>query len=84
MRTTITLDPDVAALVSQEMKARNVGFKEAVNSALRRQLSRTDDRPPLRHPTRDLGAATVDLVHANQLAVALEDDELIRKLESGR
>ncbi len=33
MRTTITLDPDVAALVQRAMAERGLGFKEAVNEA---------------------------------------------------
>lgn len=83
MRTTITLDPDVAALVEREMATRKLRFKEAVNEALRRQLGGVE-RPPLRHPVRDLGAASVDLTRANQLAAELEDEEIARDLTVGR
>jgi len=34
----VTLDPDVAERLSQLMKERNLTFKEAVNSTLRRGL----------------------------------------------
>lgn len=83
MRTTITLDPDVAALIDREMKARRVRFKDAVNDALRRQLG-GGTAPTLSLPSRDLGAAAVDLTTANRLAAELEDDELARKLTQGR
>ena len=35
MRTTITLDPDVEALVKRLMRDRGLSFKEAVNAANR-------------------------------------------------
>lgn len=40
MRTTITLDPDVAARVNKEVAKGEQTFKEIVNSALRRGLER--------------------------------------------
>jgi hypothetical protein len=36
MRTTLTLEPDVAALLSRVQKARKSGLKDTVNDALRR------------------------------------------------
>lgn len=86
MRTTITLDPDVALLVEREMKARHIKFKEAINDALRRQLGGGGGggSHPLQPLSRDLGATTVDLLKANEIAADLEDDELIRKLAQGR
>jgi len=38
MRTTITLEPDVEALIRAVMKERGVSFKEALNSAVRAGL----------------------------------------------
>jgi Arc/MetJ family transcription regulator len=38
MRTTLTLDDDVAAALERLRKARDLGFKELVNDALRRGL----------------------------------------------
>jgi hypothetical protein len=40
MRTTITLDPDVAARINKEVAKGEQTFKEIVNSALRRGLDR--------------------------------------------
>ena len=84
MRTTITLDPDVALLVEQEMAARKIRFKQAVNDALRRQLAGAAGVTPLVIPARDLGAATADLDRASRLAGELEDEALSRKLAEGR
>ena len=41
MRTTLTLDPDVAAMLKKEIARDGVGLKEAVNRALRRGLTAT-------------------------------------------
>lgn len=38
MRTTLTLDPDVAALLERVRKGRDVSLKDAVNEGLRRGL----------------------------------------------
>ncbi len=49
MRTTITLDSDVAAKLERAARERGISFKEAVNSALRRgfeaELQRAERRP---------------------------------------
>lgn len=46
MRTTLTLDPDVAALLKKAVARGEVSFKQAVNDALRRGLS--DAAPKLK------------------------------------
>lgn len=38
MRTTLTLDDDIAQVLERESEARKVSFKEIVNSTLRRGL----------------------------------------------
>jgi len=78
-RTTITLDPDVAAMVRRAMAERGVGFKEAVNDALRSGLGRA---APVRFrtPTFRMGRGAVPLDKALQLAGTLEDEELARRL----
>lgn len=40
MRTTLSLDEDVAALLAQVRKAKDITFKKAVNDALREGLAR--------------------------------------------
>ncbi len=80
MRTTITLEADVAALVQRRMRERGIGFKEAVNDALRTTLS-ADTRGSYAHtPTFDLGEPAIPLEKALRLAAELEDEETLRKL----
>jgi len=80
MRTTITLDPDVHALVKKLMRERGIGFKKAVNLAIRSGIAPRPDGPPAVTPTFDLGEPTVPLEKALRLAGELEDEELLRKL----
>ncbi|MGH3136781.1 MAG: antitoxin [Gaiellaceae bacterium] len=80
MRTTITLDPDVHALVKKLMRERGIGFKEAVNLAIRSGIAPRPDDSPAATPTFDLGEPTVPLEKALRLAGELEDEELVRKL----
>ena len=84
MRTTVTLDPDLAAKLKALARERGVSFKEALNGALRRGLGNNAPTPkrPYRLPSRALGLRPgVDLEHALHLAGELEDAETVRKLE---
>lgn len=83
MRTTVTLDPDLAAKLRAVARERGVSFKEALNSALRLGLSRgAGPARPYRLPTRRMGLrAGINLDKALRLAAELEDAETIRKLE---
>lgn len=83
LRTTVTLDPDVAARLRELARERQVSFKEALNSTLRKGLG-SPGRGAKRYrvPTRPLGLRQgVDLDRALRLAADLEDAELVRKLE---
>jgi plasmid stability protein len=58
VRTTLTLDDDVAAKLRAEARRSGRSFKETVNEALRRSLTAPRGRPPataFRVVTRDLG-----------------------------
>ena len=44
MRTTLTLDDDVAAALEQLRKSRNVSLKDLINDALRRGLKDMSNR----------------------------------------
>lgn len=80
MRTTVTLDPDTEALVKRLMRERGLSFKEAVNQAIRRGLA-PEAHEPRRTPTFRMGFdPAVPLEKALQLAGALEDEELARRL----
>jgi hypothetical protein len=86
MRTTLTLDDDVAKELEAEMRRRGKGMKEVVNAALRRGL-RLGDKPSARRPAfvvraHDCGgfAPGVDPKKLNQLVDELEvEDFLVRE-----
>jgi hypothetical protein len=78
MRTTITLEPDVEALVRKAMRDRD---KETVNQALRKALTTGTGAKPYRTRTLHMGAPRVPLDRALQVAADLEDDELMRKFD---
>lgn len=86
MRTTITLDDDVADALRTLAHARRQPFKRVVNDTIRSGLATEQPAPMRFHQTTSaLGALPgVDLVKALALASAIEDDEIIRKLEQGR
>lgn len=79
MRTTLTLDKDVAARLEQAAKKRRVPFKTVVNDALRAGLSVIDKpvaNPAFRTVGFDLGPSLVgslDDVHGVLARVEGED-----------
>jgi Arc/MetJ family transcription regulator len=82
VRTTITLDEDVAVAVQRLAAERGWTFKTAVNSLLRAGLAAPVRGRRYRTPSRDLGLLDgVDLDSATHLAAELEDAEIVRKLE---
>ncbi len=83
MRTTVTLDDDVVATLREIARERNISFKEALNTSVRRGCKDTPrGATPYRMPTRSLGLRPgVNLDKALQLAGELEDAEIVRKLE---
>lgn len=83
MRTTVTLDPDVAAFVQTTMRERGLTFKQALNDAIRSGMStrRSSTRRPF--PTHDMGEASVDVTKALRLAGELEDQELAARVARG-
>lgn len=80
MRTTITLDPDVEALLKKRMSERDLSFKQAVNDALRDALTGSGRRKQFRTKAHNLGAPRVDITHANRLSDEIGDEEIIRKM----
>jgi hypothetical protein len=83
VRTTVTLDPDVAAKLRELAREHGVSFTEALNSTLRRGLTSGGGSAKRRYrlASRRLGMRSgVDLEHGLRLAGELEDAETIRKL----
>ena len=82
MRTTITLEPDVQVLIRAAMKERGISFKEALNSAVRAGL--TQGKLKRRHFVQkswSLGREqNFRWDKAMEVAAAIEDEELARKL----
>lgn len=80
MRTTLTIDPDVAAALKRLRKQRDVRFKQAVNDALREGLRRLEEtskpRKPFKTRTVALGRCRIGSVDnvADALAIAEGDD----------
>jgi Ribbon-helix-helix protein, copG family len=86
MRTTVTLDQDVAAKLREVARERGLSFKTTINEAIR--LGLNGGAPAgrrYRMPTASLGVRPgVDLDKALTLAGELEDAEILRKLELGK
>jgi hypothetical protein len=83
MRTTVTLEPDVACALKTAVQERGVSFKKALNDAVRAGLARAGRRPKGRflQKTYSLGAdQKFRWDKALTAAEALEDEELVRKL----
>lgn len=87
MRTTVTLDDDVAAKLKQLAREREISFKEALNTSVRRGIGRGEAkrRPHRLPPPQRLEARPgVNLEKALQLSGELEDAEILRKLRLGK
>lgn len=86
VRTTVTLDDDLAAMLRQRARERDVPFKRVLNEAIRAGLvGGTRPAKPYRMRLRNLGVRPgIDLTKALRLAAELEDAEITRELEQGR
>lgn len=84
MRTTVTLDADTRSLIEKDMRERGVSFKQALNDAVRAGLTERRPAEPFETETAHLGTPSVNLDRALQLAGELEDEELLRKMRSGK
>jgi hypothetical protein len=84
MRTTVTLDADVAELLRRSMRERKSSFKEALNDAVRAALLPGGVAPRVDTPTFEMGEPLVPLDRAIQLVAELEDGETLRKLAARR
>lgn len=88
MRTTLTLDEDVAKQLREKVQRSGESFKDVVNAALRKGL-RSGDKPSSRLPRfkvepKACGFRTgVDVLRLNQLNDELEMEDFQRKLSAG-
>jgi len=84
MRTTLTLDRDVAERLEKEMRRTGRGLKATINDAIRRGLRMAGKPPrPPRFEVRPHAFGVkpgIDLDRMNQLVDELEAEEAARKL----
>jgi hypothetical protein len=85
MRTTLTLEKDVAVALKDEARRSGRPLKRIVNETLRAGLVARKSTPRRRYRLQpvSLGSAApgVDLDKALRLADAIEDDAIAQKLE---
>lgn len=84
MRTTLTIEPDVADRLKRKMAEQNLTLKQAVNTFLRRGLDAPEPKTT-KFKVKPFGLGGfmpgVDPARLNQLADELETEEYIRKLK---
>lgn len=83
MRTTLTLDNDVAALIDDAVHVQRRPIKEVINEALRRGLAPTGrDAEPYRLVPHDSAVrAGIDPAGLNRLAGELADEQTVASLK---
>jgi hypothetical protein len=74
MRTTVTLDPDVAALVEAERARTGETFKQVVNRLLRRGAGGRGQRSASRDVPVHQGRPALDVVDVSAVLTALDDE----------
>jgi len=87
MRTTLTLDPDVAQTLKARMASQNATLKKVINEALRKGLSIEPQKPkkPFQVRSFSLGFRPgIDIQKLNQLADDLETNAIAAKLSRAR
>lgn len=83
MRTTLTIDDDLAAILQSKAAQRGVAFKQVVNSLLRAGLGASEGAMPGRKSVKVVGKALgmrpgYDPDKMNQLVDELEAEEHLR------
>lgn len=87
VRTTVTLDDDLFQILRRRARERDVPFKAVLNEAIRGGLEGAGDgkRKPYRmKPGRARLRPDIDYSKGLEIAGALEDEEIIRKLQQAR
>jgi len=78
MRTTLTLDDDVAVQLERLRRARDVSLKDIVNDALRRGLREMREPPRKRKPFRTqafhMGAPLINIDNVAEALACLEGE----------
>jgi hypothetical protein len=81
MRTTLTLDDDLARLLKTRARERDLPFKQVVNDALRAGLTTPDaPRKPYRMTTSDMGQLKPGVEITGRFLDEIDTEEFIRKM----
>lgn len=82
MRTTLTLDEDVAALLRRRLRERGLSLKALINELLRAGLREASPSPRKRKPVRtrpaDLGPCLIGQLDSVSDALAAAEGEAFR------
>ncbi len=85
MRTTVTIEVDIGNRLREEMQRNRIGFKQALNEALRRGLRRdsdSNDRPDFQVNGKKMGMRTgLDPAQMRDFDDDLEIEEFARKTD---
>jgi hypothetical protein len=87
MRTTLTLDPDVARLLEEEAHRQRKPFKHVVDEAIRKGLApkgRRTVRPYRVRPHKTTLRPGIDAHAFNRLADEFEEEASVLKLRADR
>jgi len=89
MRTTVTLEEDLAERLKKYAHRRQTSFKAALNTLLRRGLAAQEVAPSSRHrftvePHSGRFRQGIDPGKLNQLVDQLETEEFTRETRGGR
>ncbi len=74
MRTTVTLDPDVASAIDQRRHEEGRGLSEVVNELIRAGLRTRSEQPEFRQRTAPIGLR-VDVVNVAEAIEQLDGAE---------
>jgi hypothetical protein len=83
MRTTLTIEPDVAQQIRRRMSQKKLPLKSVVNEALRAGLSSVEKEKKVRfvvEPHSCKLRAGIDMDKLNQLADEMEAEEFLKKM----
>ena len=82
MRTTLTIDDDLANSLKEQARQRKVPLRQVVNDALRRGLEQetNGDKPPYRVRSLNLGLRPgIDETNLRHIDEEMHDKELIER-----
>lgn len=87
MRTTLTIDADVAAELDRLRRDSDVSLKQLVNEALRLGLETISSSPkpsePFKTRSADFGKPLVDNIDCTGEMLAIDDEDFVTRLMKG-